>query len=263
MSLSLNLLRSPYDSVLHPVAFHDLCNKLADAGTLLVFRIDNIDADAETLKATAAGVRRIHHGIPFVLWPACNRHADVLDAAARARLFGIRAVIAGPFSDPDSLRKQLTHTSDLKDHVLLWLRQTGHTTRSETLGFLARVFAAARKYRTVNGVARILGVSPRALAKGFAVRSLPPPKRFVKLLAYIEDSLAIQSLFHIPLQNVAVARGYTDGKELRKVMKRAFGTTPTRIREMLGPEPLLARWVEKHHKSRTRGSQISAHTQAG
>lgn len=251
MPLSFHLLPTPYGSISGPISDDDVSNDLADAGVLLVFRLDSLDAELDAIATTTAKLRRRCPGLPFVLWPAFDDEARAIAAAVRARALGIRAAIAGSPPDPAVLRRQLTDTSDLSEHVVRWLGDAGYVDDPDVLDFLKRVFAKARQERGMeNGTAHALGMSPRGLRADFAARGLAPPNRFVKLPRRLEDALAIQAAPDMSLAEIAFQRGFGNGDRdaLRATMKRTFAMTPTRIRKLLGAEPLLARWIEKAYR---------------
>jgi AraC-like DNA-binding protein len=252
MPLSFHLLPPPYGSVSGPISDDDVSNDLADAGVLLVFRLDSLDADLDAIATTTAKLRRRCPGLPFVLWPALDDEAGALAAAVRARALGIRAAIAGSPPDPAVLRRQLTDTSDLSEHVVRWLGDAGYVDDPDVLNFLKRVFAKARQERaSEHRTAYALGMSPRGLRADFAARGLPPPSGFLKLALRLEDGLAIQAAPDLSLAEVAFERGFGNGdrEALRATMKRTFGIPSTRIRKLLGAEPLLARWIEETYRS--------------
>lgn len=120
MPLSFHLLSPPHDAVSARISADDLSTELANAGVLLVFRLDNVANDLETLTATASDMRRQYPGLPFVIWPDLDPVGDALVATMQARTFGIRAAIANASPDPSALRRQLTDTTDLPQHVARW-----------------------------------------------------------------------------------------------------------------------------------------------
>lgn len=251
MPLSFHLLPPPYGSVSGPVSDDDVSNDPADAGVLLVFRIDDLDADLDAIATTTAKLRRRCPRLPFVLWPAFDDEARELAAAVRARALGIRAAIAGSSPDSAVLRSQLTDTSDLPEHVARWLGEVGYVGNPAVRDFLRLVFVKALQERaSEDRTAHALDMSPRGLRADFAARGLASPSRFVKLPRRLEDALAIQAAPDVSLAEIAFQRGFGDGDRdaLRGAMKRAFGMTSTRIRKLVGPEPLLGRWAEKTWK---------------
>lgn len=131
------------------------------------------------------------------------------------------------------------------------LSAVGKVQNPQVLDFLRRVFVAAREGKgRVNTAARVLDVSPRILRKKFSASGLDSPKEFVKLARRLEDALAVQAAPAVSLREIAFQRGFgnADRAALRRAMKETFGIPSARIRKLLGPEPLLVRWLQKTYK---------------
>lgn len=251
MSLSLHLLPPPYSAVSHQISLSNLSDESISLGALLAFRLDDLDKDFAALRTSIKIVRRKQPSVPFVLWPAFQDDTDLLGAAMKARHLGVRAVITASAPRATSLRRQLTDTPELVTDLLRWLSETRFLNDSSALGLLRRVFVVAERHRTVRSTARAMNVSSRALQQSFARKGLAPPRRFITFLASLKGALAIQSSPNTALQDLAYSLNYANGEAMRKVIKRTFFMTPREVRDILGFEPLLARWIQNTVITRT------------
>ena len=116
----------------------------------------------------------------------------------------------------------------------------------ETRRLLRKTLELSDHLRTVNGLARSLYMSRRALGRRFMTRGLPVPSHWLHFGRVLRASILLQepaaSLF-----GVSCELGYPDGFALSNQMKRLTGLRPSIMKECFGWEWIVESWL--HHEA--------------
>ena len=116
----------------------------------------------------------------------------------------------------------------------------------ETRRLLRKTLELSGHLRTVNGLARSLYMSRRALGRRFMTRGLPVPSHWLHFGRVLRASILLQepsaSLF-----GVSCELGYPDGFALSNQMKRLTGLRPSIMKECFGWEWIVESWL--HHEA--------------
>jgi AraC-like DNA-binding protein len=112
----------------------------------------------------------------------------------------------------------------------------------ETRRLLRKTLDLSDHLSTVNGLARALYMSRRALGRRFMTRGLPVPSHFLHFGRVLRASVLLQvpdaSLF-----GVSCELGYPDGFALSNQMKRLTGLRPSIMKECFGWEWIVESWL--------------------
>ena len=114
----------------------------------------------------------------------------------------------------------------------------------ETRRLLRKTLELSEHLRTVNGLARSLYMSRRALGRRFMTRGLPVPSHWLHFGRVLRASILLQeptsSLF-----GVSCELGYPDGFALSNQMKRLTGLRPSIMKECYGWEWIVESWLHQ------------------
>lgn len=234
-------LSCPYRT-LHPLAAGDaLPSKRKDRrGSALVWRLSSSPSAAEFDFA-----RDRPPGVPLVviLPPAesidrpdqilrvselCRPHS-ILPHHQRPSVLDLRSVLSRP-------------PEDLPGEVADYLAWRGLVIDLETRRLIRKTVDLSGELTTVNGLARALYLSRRALGRRFTMRGLPVPSHWLHFGRVLRAALRLQDT-QDTLFAAAAALGYPDGFALSNQMVRLVGIRPTLARDRLGWEWILEEWL--------------------
>jgi AraC-like DNA-binding protein len=211
-------------------------------GSVLALHITSRSIDWSACSETVRGLRRRLPSVPVVLSLGPDI-SDGLYVAGQAARSSIRAVVAG--SDPlgESLRRPLTTADRLGPDVVEWL-SLFNLRLSPTLSHLiCHIFNDAPRYTEIGELLRAIGAAESSTRFRFRKKGYPAPSRWLQAARALHAALRIQMQPEKSILWHACALGYADHSALCHQMKRMFGTTPAAVRETLGWEWLLERWV--------------------
>ena len=136
--------------------------------------------------------------------------------------------------------------SEFALEVTDYLTWRGIEVDMETRRLLRKTLDLSDHLRTVNGLARSLYMSRRALGRRFMTRGLPVPSHWLHFGRVLRASILLQepsaSLF-----SVSCELGYPDGFALSNQMKRLTGLRPSIMKECFGWEWIVESWL--HHEA--------------
>jgi AraC-like DNA-binding protein len=210
-------------------------------GSVLALHITR-NIDWTTCSETVRGLRTRMPAVPvvFSLGPEIT---DGLFLASQAARVSVRAVIAGSAPLGESLRRPLTSSESLGPDVVEWLTLFG-LRHSPTLSHLvSEIFTRAPHFTEMGSLLRSIGAADSSARFRFRKKGLPAPSRWLQAARGLHAALRIQTEPDKSILAHACALGYADHSALCHQMKRMFGTTPAAVRETLGWEWLLERWV--------------------
>ncbi len=233
-------LAPPYERA---VRCRQVSGELGDlpAGSVLMLEITSEPGDWTSLHVT---LQRIRSEAP--LCPIAMRidpvRVNVLHAAIRIAQMPVRAVI-GDEQFALALRRQLTRPADLPGDVVDWLSRRGVRLSPSVRHLLHGIFALAPHSPTVAPLLTRIGTSESSARFRLQKKGLPAPGRWLQVARALNAALHLQARPDRPLLPLALSLGYADHSALSHLLGRAFRCRPAEIRDCLGWEWLLDRWL--------------------
>jgi AraC-like DNA-binding protein len=211
------------------------------AGSVLMLEVLTEPRDWNALNATLQRLRAEAPLCPLALRLDPVR-VNVLNAAIRIAQMPVRAVI-GDDNYARALRRQLTRPADLPGDVVEWLSRRGVRLTPSVRHLLHGIFALAPHSPTVAPLLLRIGTSESSARFRLQKKCLPPPGRWLQAARALNAALHLQSRPDRALLPLALSLGYADHSALSHLLGRAFRCRPAEIRERLGWEWLLDRWL--------------------
>jgi hypothetical protein len=118
----------------------------------------------------------------------------------------------------------------------------------DTRRLLRKTFALSDELRTVNGLARGLYMSRRALGRRFMTRGLPVPSHWLHFGRILRASIRMQAP-SASLFSIGCDLGYPDGFSLSNQLKRLTGLRPSIMRECFGWDWIVESWLLQEARS--------------
>lgn len=134
--------------------------------------------------------------------------------------------------------------SDLASDVADYLSWRGIEMDRDTTRLVRRIVELSAELRSVSALARSMYVSRRALGRRFLGRGLPVPSHWLQMSRLLRVALRLQNS-DATVFSVAYEFGYPDGFSVSNQMHRLIGVRPTDVRERLGWEWILERWLRR------------------
>jgi AraC-like DNA-binding protein len=235
-------LRPPYTPSATAVMVREIDTSKIVPGSVLALHVSARNVDWRSCSETVIGLRRRLPAVPVVLSLGPDI-ADGLFWAAQAARSSIRAVVAGDAPLGESLRRPLTATDTLGPDVVEWLSLFGLRLSPTLNHLIGRIFTDAPRFSEVGPLLHTIGAAESSTRFRFRKKGLPAPSRWLQAARALHAALRIQLEPGKSILAHACALGYADHSALCHQMKRVFGTTPAAVRETLGWEWLLERWV--------------------
>jgi AraC-like DNA-binding protein len=233
-------LPPPYERA---VRCRQVSGELGDlpAGSVLMLEVSSEPGDWAALHLM---LQRLRSEAP--LCPIAMRidaaKVNVLNAAIRIAQMPVRAVI-GDDQFALALRRQLTRPADLPGDVVDWLSRRGVRLTPTVRHLLHGIFALAPHSPTVAPLLTRIGTSESSARFRLQKKGLPAPGRWLQVARALNAALHLQARPDRPLLPLALSLGYADHSALSHLLGRAFRCRPAEIRECLGWEWLLDRWL--------------------
>ncbi|MQA90150.1 MAG: helix-turn-helix domain-containing protein [Gemmatimonas sp.] len=211
-------------------------------GSVLALHVSARNVDWPTCSEAVRNLRRRLPAVPVVLSLGPDIE-DGLFLAGQAAKASVRAVVAGNAPLGESLRRPLTTTTSIGIDVVEWLPLFGLRLSPTLNHLIAQIFTAAPRFTEVGPLLKSIGAAESSTRFRFRKKSLPAPSRWLQAARALHAAMRIQIDPGRSILSHACALGYADHSALCHQMKRIFGTTPAAVRETLGWEWLLERWV--------------------
>lgn len=211
-------------------------------GSVLALHITARTVDWSACTQTVYGLRRRMPSVPVVLSLGPDI-ADGLFLASQAARASIRAVVSGAAPLGEALRKPLTSPATLGPDVVEWLTLFGIRLTPTLAHLISEIFTSAPAFTEVGALLQSMGAAESSTRFRFRKKGLPPPSRWLQAARGIHAALRIQLEPEKSILSHACTLGYADHSALCHQMKRLFGTSPAAVRETMGWEWLLERWV--------------------
>ena len=192
-----------------------------------------------------------------VVLPAPNEIGSVAGTLQRIHELHPNVVLpGGVLATPKNIRLALagippqfprTITSYLWRHKLV----TNQRVRAD----IARIFELAPRVGSVNRLCHDLYMSRRTLGRHFEACSLPVPSHWLQFARLLHVVLRSQAE-RLAIFKIALSMGYPDGFTLSNQLKRMTGFRPSEIRNYVGFEWLVDRWldIETRRRGQSAGS---------
>lgn len=235
-------LRPPYTPSATTVMVREVDLSKIVPGSVLALHVSARNLDWPTCSAAVRGLRRRVPAVPVVLSLGPDID-DGLFLAAQAAKVSVRAVVAGNAPLGESLRRPLTTTDNLGGDVVEWLSLFGLRLSPTLNHLISQIFSEAPRYTEIGPLLKAMGAAESSTRFRFRKKNLPAPSRWLQAARALHAALRIQLEPGKSILAHACALGYADHSALCHQMKRTFGTTPAAVRETLGWEWLLERWV--------------------
>ena len=243
--LPLYLLPPPYTRFELVGSIAALRPEETTPGTLLALGVSRPEEDWPILQDLVPRLSARYPALPIVLrvqHPPCP---GSLDFARRMGTLRIRAVLSEDDPVPEILRDAMTSPPDLGDDVVDWLSIRGLRLTPHVAGVLREIFRRAAQRTDLDGLLRSIGAPPSTVRKWFRMNGLPSPGQWHDVARALWAALRLQREPGTPLLATALALGYADHSALSRRMVQLFGLRPGVIRELLGWELLLDRWLTR------------------
>lgn len=151
--------------------------------------------------------------------------------------------------EPSDLAQVLRRPpSDLAADVTDYLRWRGLIVDRDTLHLLRQIIDLSKNIRTVEGLARGMYMSRRALGRRLTSRGLPVPSHWLQVSRLLRLAVQLQNS-EASLFSIACAAGYPDGFSVSNQMHRLVGCRPSVVRERLGWEWIFEAWLRSEAES--------------
>lgn len=238
------LLRPPYESADGPVVLAASPAALAAPGTILAIRLDRPGTDPHAVEALALELSRRAPACPVVV--LLRMPADeALHAAVRLAPLRIRAVV--PEAEPlrALLAPRLTDPTGLPASVVVWLRERGLRLNPPTAALLEQMFAAAPAHPTLAHLLDELRVPLSSARFRMRKKRLPSPSRWFQVARALHAAMLLQAHPEASTEAIAHRVGFADHSALAHLLRRSFSAHASAIRETLGWEWLLHRWLSR------------------
>jgi AraC-like DNA-binding protein len=235
-------LKPPYTPSATSVMVREVDATKIVPGSVLALHITARTVNWADCSEAIRGLRRRLPSVPVVL----SLGPDIPDSlflAAQAARSSIRAVVAGNAPLGESLRRPLTDTHTLGPDVVEWLSLFGLRLTPTLSHLISQIFTDAPRFTEVGMLLKSIGAAESSTRFRFRKKGLPAPSRWLQAARALHAALRIQLQPEKSILAHACALGYADHSALCHQMKRIFRTTPAMVRETLGWEWLLERWV--------------------
>lgn len=237
-------LKPPYTPSTTTVMVREVDVAKIVPGSVLALHISSRNVDWMAFSATVRKLRARVPAVPVVL----SLGPDITDGlylAGQATRVAVRAVVAGSVPLGESLRRPLTSTDGLGPDVVEWLGLFGIRLSPMIAHLVSEIFTEAPRFTEVGALLKSMGAADSSTRFRFRKKGLPAPSRWLQAARALHAALLIQMEPDKSILSHACNLGYADHSALCHQMKRVFGTTPAAVRETLGWEWLLERWVRK------------------
>jgi AraC-like DNA-binding protein len=235
-------LKPPYTPSATAIMVREVDTTKIVPGSVLALHITARSVNWTECAETVRGLRRRLPSVPIVLSLGPDI-SDGLFLAGQAARSSVRAVVAGNAPLGESLRRPLTSTQTLGPDVVEWLSLFGLRLSPTLSHLISQIFADAPRFTEIGALLQSIGAAESSTRFRFRKKGLPAPSRWLQAARGLHAALRIQLEPEKSILAHACALGYADHSALCHQMKRVFGTTPAAVRETLGWEWLLERWV--------------------
>lgn len=196
------------------------------------------------LPAIVRDIRRRQPGCPVALWIPDAPPQVVIDATRAASQAQVRAILGGGSLDPGLLRVQLTQPAGLSSFVLRWASDAGYLPGGVEQDDVRELLDAPPDVRTLARLALRRKVAARTWRSRLQQLGLPSPHAWLGLGHALHVAFFVQRNHTESLQSLCEKLGMQTLANMSTQFRRVFGLSPSKVRGLLGAEPLLHRWFQ-------------------
>lgn len=238
-------LRSPYADLGTGIRYSDLPTERFGPGSLLVIGLAVAEGAWPLLADAIPRLRCRFPSIPVVLRVNAVSGGVAVQLVQRAAHLSVRAVILSGDPLEATLRQALSRPLNLAGDALEWLNLRGITFSPPMRYLVGEIIDKAESYRNVSSLLARLHVAERTARAQFHKKQLPAPGDWLDVSRGLHTALRIQRHPEKALLSTAFEIGYADHSGLSKHMRRLFQARVSEIRDCLGWEWMLDRWVTR------------------
>jgi AraC-like DNA-binding protein len=212
-------------------------------GSVLAIELPAHDGWAD-VAALAPRLRVRFPAAPLVLRVRGAAGLDRSSEVARlAAPLHIRAVLGEDAPPRETLQAVLTDPASLTHELDDWLTVRGVAPPPMLRSLIVDIFRQAPSHPRLHGLLQALGRPERTVRNWFQRAELPGPGAWLAAAHAVYAALRLQRERQTSLLTIAVECGYSDHSSLSRQAVRLFGARPGEIRQTLGWEGLLDRWL--------------------
>jgi AraC-like DNA-binding protein len=211
-------------------------------GSVLVIELTSPN-DWPAVEALAPRLRARFPAAPLALRIRSGVGIDPVEAARIAAPFHIRAVLGDDAPPRETLQTVLTDPASLTHDLEDWLAVRGVDPPAPLRSLILDIFRQAPSHPRLHGLLQSLGRPERTVRNWFQRAGLPGPGAWLAAAHAVYAALRLQRERQTSLLTIAVECGYSDHSSLSRQAVRLFGARPGEIRQTLGWEGLLDRWL--------------------
>jgi len=243
--LPLYLGAPPYDALNRVRELERLAANPLPPGAVLGFCSPGGSRGEIELESEIPELRRSFPAASLVLVLHPGEEIASLPLARRAGALHVRAVLIEGAPIAPALRRQLTEPFELADEVIDWLRIRGLAGEAACFATIRAIFERAGEQRELGPLLAGYGERESTVRYRFRHDGLPSPGHWLAVARAVRAALVIQRDTRLPLTRLALECGYSDYSSLSHQTHRLFGVAPVHMREAIGWEWLLDRWLER------------------
>lgn len=168
-----------------------------------------------------------------------------LDWVRRAGTLGVRAVVADDEPPRPTLRRILTDAATLPEDLEQWLALRVPKASATVVRVVGETVRLSPGFTEISPLLRSLGHAERTVRTWFRRAGVPGPGAWLAAAHAVRTALRLQADDRAPLLTLAVDCGYSDHSSLSRQSLRLFGVRPGRVRQTLGWQWLVDRWLQR------------------
>ena len=230
-------------------------------GTVVLVSGRDRAVDWSRLQRRVRSIRRSFPESPTVLLVPRSADAYYTHLAGRASALHVRAVLIEGEPLAETLRRELTEVPDLGTEVDEWLCLVGLPMSPATEKCIAGIFRASPGYTRMAELAKATRTPMRTIRGWFQGDDLPPPSRWIGVARTLRACLRLQRFRAEALLETSLEAGYCDASALSRQLDRLFGLPVSAVRDLLGWEWVLARWLAREGCLTSYGGAATLHAE--
>lgn len=189
-------------------------------------------------------IRARHPAAPLVLQLPGDITPEAVHLARRAGRLRIRAVVVDGEPIEATLRRILPRPENLADDVIEWLTLRGLRLNGKLAPLIRDIVHLAPRHARICALLKAIHETSDSTRALFARRRLPPPGEWLHAARALHAVLGLQADPELSVSRLAHHFDHADHSALSRQVFRCFGDRPTVLRQWLGWEGLLNRWLQ-------------------
>lgn len=244
MHLPVVVLRPGYERAGGPVLLTGRAPVAEPPGTILALRLDRPCVDPHAVEQLTQEISLRAPTCPVVVLLRMSPE-DALLTAVRLASLRIRAVV--PEVEPlrPLLVPLLTDPAALPRGAVAWLQDRGIRLSPNTAALVEGILAGAPAHATLGSLLDQLHVPISSARFRMRKKGLPAPGRWFQAGRALHAALLLQANPEASTATIAQRLGFADHSALAHLLRRTFRVRARMIRQTLGWEWLLHRWLTR------------------